>query len=517
MIFQPHDYIKRYVNVEILARDGTILRADVYMPAGQGPFPVVMMRSPYLKSPAVTPHYSQWGKYYAARGLAFLMCDVRGRGDSDGVFRPFFNEVQDGFDSVEWAAAQPWCNGQVGMDGNSYNAHTAWMAVLSGAPHLKAITVSGVPGDLQRHGTYGLNGIQSLYIALWMFMTRGHTLQIPIDVYGLKKPYEFLPDLALRALQTPAAAIPDLLGFDGRDWLDLLAHPAGDSFWNELSLDERLAGSQVAGLHVTGWFDNCLPGTIAGFDLLRQTGACPASQYLLVGPWTHDGNAAPSAVVGDLSFNPAAAIDMLELKTCFFKHYLAGEGQLAMPKVQLYDMGRQVWQSGDDYVQATEKIYYLSARRLASSPGETSQLVYDPRSPTPAPAYLSPVDNAFLTQRPDVAHFTGETLVQPITIAGESELHLSLRANSTPIDLIATLCDQFPDGRSLPLAFGGMKMASSTPGTVHLKLPRVQHTFQAGHCIALLVQCAAIPLYVPPSEPLHLTIDGTSSIRWRSA
>lgn len=508
--FAPQDFIKRYVNVEIPARDRTILRADVYMPVGAGPFPAVVMRSPYLKSPVVTPHYSQWGRHYASHGFAFVMCDVRGRGDSDGNFQPFFNEVKDGYDTVEWVASQSWCTGAVGMDGNSYNAHTAWMAAKSGAPHMKAMTVSGVPGDLLRHGVHYLNGIKSLYMALWIFMTSGRNMQIPVDVYGMEKPYEFLPNLLQHCLQVPVEQIPEVLGFDGRDWIESLAHPMQDSFWDELQVQGKMVGNQVAGLHITGWFDNNLPGTIDWFDILRKESVCPEDQYLIVGPWSHAANVAPIQKVGDLEFGENALIDMLDLKVRFFDHYLKGEAGFVLHQVQLYDMGRMNWYQGADYPGTRPEKCYLADGKIASKAGGSSAYSYNPHNPTPVTAYFPPVNCAGVAGRPDVVRYQSEVRADPLTISGQVRFDLSIKIDAPSADLIATVCDRYPDGRCLPISFGGAKING---GEVRIELPRFHHTFDAGHRIELILQSAALPLYVPSRKPVRVETSGTSSMQ----
>ncbi len=514
MRIEPQEHIKRYVNVEIPTRDGCLLRADLYMPVGAGPFPAIIMRSPYLKSMAATPHYSQWGKYYAQNGFVFVMCDVRGRGDSEGVFKPFFHETTDGYDTIEWVAAQSWCTGEIGMDGNSYNAHTAWMAALSGTPHLKAMTVSGVPGDLYRHGTQYLNGIKTLYLVLWMFMTSGRNMQIPLEVYSLEKPYEFLPDLLKRCLAVPVGQIPEILGFDGKNWIEALQHAADDGFWDETKLESRLVGSSVAALHITGWFDNYLVGTVAGFEALRQEGARPDCQHLIIGPWTHNANVAPVQKVGDLDFGEQALLDMLALKVRFFNHHLKHTGEFHQPAVQVFDMGSLMWNTANDFPDTYWVSHYLSNLGISANQGESTWLVYDPRNPTPSGVYVTPANIDGIDQRSDVLHFKSAAISTPMTLAGQTQLKLSIEQDAPESDLIVTLCDRYPDGRLLPLSFSGQKIHTN-PGvnlTIEIDFPYVLHTFQTGHRIELLIQHAAIPLLVPLRHPVKTVLFCQSSI-----
>lgn len=398
----------------------------------------------------------------------------------------------------------------VGMDGNSYNAHTSWMTAKSGAPHLKAMAVSGVPGDLIREGTYYLNGIKSLYMAFWMLMTNGHTLQIPMEVYNLVKPYEFLPDLLKQCAQTPPEKYPDLLGYNGKNWRESLDHPEDDGFWDELQIQGEMAGCPVAGLHVSGWFDIMFPGTITGFECLRNEGTRPNDQFLIIGPYTHEANVAPVNKVNSLEFDRNALLDMLGIKVNFFNHYLRGHGNFDLPHIQLYDMGRQSWYQGDKYPETSRQKNFLAAHKLANQPGEPSGYAYDPGDPTPIPAYLMPVNCANVAQRPDLGRFESEVLETALTVSGQVELDLLIEQDVSPVEIIATVYDCQPNGRCLPLTFGGLK--TQVVNTLSLKLPYLHHTFSTGSRIGVLIQSTAFPYFVPIHRPVKVNISGKSIV-----
>src|SRR5438045_1110964 len=98
-------------NRRIPMRDGLHLAGDVALPPGDGPFPTVVTRTPYMRKPGA------WLQRLVDAGYAYVAVDMRGRGDSEGAFRPFVNDSDDGYDTIEWVAAQEWCNGRVGMVG----------------------------------------------------------------------------------------------------------------------------------------------------------------------------------------------------------------------------------------------------------------------------------------------------------------------------------------------------------------------------------------------------------------
>ena len=135
---QPTHEVQIDFDVRVPMRDGTQLSADVYRPATPGHYPVVLLRTPYLKN---GDGALATGQYFAQRGYALVWQDVRGRGDSDGAFVPYRNEGRDGYDTIEWCAAQPWSNGNVGTMGGSYLGRIQWLAALEHPPHLRAMFV----------------------------------------------------------------------------------------------------------------------------------------------------------------------------------------------------------------------------------------------------------------------------------------------------------------------------------------------------------------------------------------
>ncbi len=144
-------------NVEAVMRDGTILRADIWRPDTEGKFPILIERTPYDKTGSSESKYGA-GEYYASRGYVTVIQDVRGRFASDGEYYPFRDdgdgEKQDGYDTVEWAAKQPWSNGKIGTIGGSYSGVTQYRMLSTQPPHLRAQFVRQSSSDYSDEWVY---------------------------------------------------------------------------------------------------------------------------------------------------------------------------------------------------------------------------------------------------------------------------------------------------------------------------------------------------------------------------
>ena len=169
------------IDVPVPMRDGTVLRADVYKPAGQGPFPVLVYRTPYGKHLAVESY--QTHRRAVERGYAVVLQDVRGRYASDGIFSPYLQEGKDGFDTIEWAAAQPWSNGEVGTFGLSYPGAVQWLAAVESPPSLKAM-VPAMTFSSPRNFFY-MNGVFDLSWLPWIALNIAPDARIRL---GLLRP-----------------------------------------------------------------------------------------------------------------------------------------------------------------------------------------------------------------------------------------------------------------------------------------------------------------------------------------
>jgi len=266
------DYeVKIEFNERVRMRDGIELSVDVYSPAVVGQFPVILTRTPYNKSTERGNHLTI-GRYFASRGYVYVAMDVRGRGDSDGVFVPYRNEGPDGFDSIEWCAKQPWSNGRVGTIGSSYLGYDQWLAALQQPPHLTTMIVLVTPPDPFVESPTGL---QSPSYLSWYHLLLGHTLHNAAAV-----------DWNALYLHLPLSTMDEAGGFHAPYWQDILNHPGINSWWEPLIYQNKFDRVKLPILHVSGWYDDEQAGAVMNYIGMTQKAMPPdvrKSQKLLMG------------------------------------------------------------------------------------------------------------------------------------------------------------------------------------------------------------------------------------------
>ena len=288
----------------IVARDGTELATDVYLPDGDGPFPVLLRRTPYGRAVAMDLVAGT-----GSLGYALVTQDVRGRGDSDGEFLPFFDDANDGADKLDWIAAQPWSTGRVGTFGGS----------AEGIVQLMLLTVAH-PAHACAHVTVATDDVHEIIYPGGLWRTE-------------------LTDRWLEGLMEPAARVV------------LRAHEARDSFWDRARMDDtERARVNIPVLSVGGFFDIFSIGTPRTFASLAANAAEDArdDQFLVLGAWTHGGLGTPTQ--GEVTWPMDAVYDDENVAdlVAFFGWCLKGEPRPEMPAVRYY-----VTQLGDDGERAT--------------------------------------------------------------------------------------------------------------------------------------------------------------------
>src|SRR5688500_11710009 len=166
-------------DVPVAMRDGTILTADVYRPAGDGRYPVLLQRTPYSRELGGLALLQTDAFRAVRRGYAVVIQDCRGRYRSDGDFTPFLQEINDGYDAVEWCGAQPWSDGKVGMYGTSYVGATQWLAAIAAPPSLRAIVPAFTASDYYEGWTYQGGAFQWGFMWNWVlpFLTTADLLR----------------------------------------------------------------------------------------------------------------------------------------------------------------------------------------------------------------------------------------------------------------------------------------------------------------------------------------------------
>lgn len=490
-------------------RDGTRLDADVYRPDGPGPYPVLLQRQSYSRRIACTICYAH-PAWYASHGFIVVVQDVRGRGTSEGSYVPGENEVEDGAEAVEWAAALPGSSGKVGMYGFSYQGLVQLAAAAGDCPSLAALAPAMALWDAAGGWVYE-NG------ALRMRHSVNLGLQLTAEAARRAGDEEAYGELTAASgalpFNGPVAARPAVLQKHRAlshvmDWIET---PAGSPYWATISPAARAEAIRARGLpmfFIGGWFDTQLTSTVAGWRAL--VGADDAHSRLVIGPWLHF----PwTSRAGDLDFGPEAATDMDDAQIRFFKLHLAGEGEGVGPdRIRLFDMGSNKWVAMDGWPSGRSELFLGSRGRasidledgtLAASPGgpEVDYLVHDPWRPAPVTGGCygtppGPVNRAGTDRRGDVLTFTTDAFESDFTVAGDTVVELTATGDRQSFDLGCVLSRVTADGRAYQIA-SGYAHFRETGGRSEFAVPlsATLATIRKGERLRLSVSAAAFPAY----------------------
>jgi putative CocE/NonD family hydrolase len=535
-------------NLAIPMRDGTVLRADLHRPEGTGPAPVLLQRTPYNKGQTAIRAHALDPRRAALAGYAVLVQDVRGRYASEGDFYPFRNEAADGYDTVAWIAAQPWCDGNVGMFGVSYEGAAQWLAAIAAPPHLRAIApqLTADPyASLYQGGAFQLGFAQTwtaAQLAMGNLMRRPDL--DPAEVVALRtRLVAFMDQPAELQRFLPPAELPlfrahDLAPF----YYDWLAHPTEDAYWQGLGIAYRLDRVSVPALNVGGFYDPFHAGTIANFLGLHAAGGTEAQrgQRLILGPWAHGTPLDRRAGACDFGAGASgAAIDLAGHQLAFFDRHLrgVGEGLVEDPPVLAFFMGANRWRELDAWPPpgVHTVCYYLRSDGWANSafgsglldpeppdpfgvPGEPpDSFTYDPRAPVPtrggAVCCLERVlpggvfDQRPLDARADILVYQTPPLTHDLTLAGPLTVELYTATDARDTDFTAKLIDVHPDGYAQNLADGivraryresGEDPSLLEPGEVYRFEIELGHTaivLSAGHRLRLDISSSNFPRF----------------------
>lgn len=497
--------------------DGPRLFADHYGPRAAGVFPTILIRTPYGRGReaafgAGLTLAELPARQFAGRGFNVVVQGVRGCYGSEGAFTPHAQEPADGAATVAWLAGQPWFDGRLATWGPSYLGYTQW-ATAAGAPGaIKAmlpINTSAEPFSVTfPDGAFGLEtrlrwaqGTQLLAELQAMEWTERLAQAMVRQAEGqLRRAFAHLP---LRETDLIAAGQPL------PHYRAALSHERPDDpFWRERDLRAGVPAVEAPVHLVGGWHDYFLRGLLRDYGALATAGRRP---YLTIGPWHH---ADPGALVAGLGAGLA-----------WFQAHLAGRGALRERPVRLFVMGARRWRELDSFPPPSvpRRLFLQAGRALAPEPPPAhcppDRYTYDPADPTPAVggALLGAWgagqrDNRALEARADVLCYTGAPLASPIEIIGAVRLVLFVRSSRAHTDLFARLCDVTPDGRSLNVCDGLVRIA---PGTgepqpdgslrVELELWPTAYSFGRGHRLRLQVASGAHPRWsrnLGTGEPL---------------
>jgi putative CocE/NonD family hydrolase len=335
-------------DVAVAMRDGVVLRADVWRPAAEGRFPVLVYRTPYDKREAVESYSTHLRAM--ERGYAVVLQDVRGRYASQGEFEPYRNEGRDGYDTIEWAATQPWSDGRVGTYGLSYPGAVQWLAAIESPPHLlamvPAMTFSTPRNFFYSGGVFDGSWLEWILINIAPDIRVRKHLPGPRDRAGAVAQWERLRDDLQQRL--PLSALPELRAV-APFYFEWLRHPPYDPSWDWAEIRGHYERVGAAVLNLSGWYDEAYgpEGAAANFNGLlaaRRDRGDPGAR-LVIGPWVHGAAATGRSRTGDLDFGPEAPIDYDQLVLQWMDRHLKGV-QNRDPEeapVRIFVMGRNEW------------------------------------------------------------------------------------------------------------------------------------------------------------------------------
>lgn len=453
-------------------RDGTKLAMDILRPVDEKRYPVILVRTPYdkvrfLASPTRRPFLDKM----AARGYVVIAQDCRGRSNSDGEFDAYRQEHDDGYDTIEWIAKQPWCDGNVGMIGRSYEGQTQWFAAAKAPPALKAIVpFCSPPGNaFANEPIWG--GAMTLAMAEWAFSLGRRTFQIPDLQTLFEKDRSYF-------YASPLSAIAEAAGTQSPFWEEWLRHPMLDEFWLSCGYDQYRKNMTVPALNVTGWWDLNFSGAPDNFVRMRQDGTVEKArtgQRLVIGPWPHWPNMQRS--LNGVDFGENALVDLDGYTMRFLDYWLKGDtgnGLDDEPSVHVFVLGANEWWSANEWpLPGTQfQSLYLDSGGHANShdgdgllswtcPDRAGQDSYvsDPSNPvrTIFNMHDGPVDDRAVTGRSDILCYTSEVFYQPVDIVGPVELNLHASSSAADCDWHVRLVDVYPDGTARFLSRGVLR------------------------------------------------------------
>lgn len=530
---------ERVLKVWAPMRDGVKLATKVFLPAAEGKYPVVLQRTPYDKERWLHGH-DMWTR----EGYVYVVQDTRGRFESEGTWYPFFQEMNDGYDTLVWIHQQPWSNGSVGMFGPSYNALVQFAAMKAGgAPLVKSLIPTFVHGDAWVRGWY-TGGVFYLFNSVWWACTtagrgdaRGGLANVDLD-----KLYRELPLISLNQKG----------GCTGAPFFsDIVTHYKHDEYWKAYGIHDSFDTFKAPTLWVGGWYDYYPADTFFSYKGVVEHAPSPQiarSHKVLIGPWGHHHGMNGKAKVGtrdygksELDFGPESAFDPNKIYLEWFDRTLKGKKPAVTEDapVRIFVMGTNKWRDENEWPLARTQYtkYYLHSGGKANtlngdgvlsqdSPKEQppDKYIYDPRDPVPtrggnlsvgpSPSILNilwagPADQRPVEARKDVLSYTSAPLDKDIEITGPVVLVLSAASSARDTDFIGRLSEVYPDGRAIGITEGVIRARFRKkefwenpqliePGRIYeytIDLQATSNVFKKGNRLRLDVTSSSFPIW----------------------
>ena len=492
--------------------DGVHLAANIFRPSTTARVPSILVRTPYGKGAGITVNYQA----FVDHGYAIVAQDVRGRYESEGVFAPLQQESADGNDTLNWIAAQPWSDGNIGMMGGSYLGIAQWKVAVLNNPHLKAIFPAFSGDDDYRDRFYSTGGAMKLgNRLLWI-------------AGNLRNPDYEPPDFR-RFIWTLPLRRADLVTTGARSemYQEALNHPADDEFWQSISVRKRLKKMRVPVFSVSGWYDNFVESDLEAYSTLRKQSDV---HRILIGPWPHN----MSIRLAGADFGPNWFVPLRRTQMEWFDRWLRNKdvSLTSRPPVRIFVMGANEWRDEREWPLARAKAtkFYLAsgghANTLNGDGALTSRIqkdsppdrfVYDPRNPVPTmggavccdPKIFpwGPMDQRGIEKRADVLVYTTPPLREDLEVTGPLVVVLHVSSSAMDTDFSVKLIDVFPGGPARNLTDGILraryrdsleKPSLLEPGKIYkLKIDAgvTSNVFRKGHKLRLEISSSNFPRF----------------------
>jgi len=523
----------RYIHEEqvmIPMRDGTRLAAGILRPSAEGTFPTVLVRTPYDKT-----NQRLAAPAWVDAGYAYVRQDVRGRFDSAGEFYPYRNDPEDGYDTIEWIARQPWSNGAVGQTGESHVGTVQYLAAPTRPPHLKAMVPGFAPASVFHYWWYQGGAFRLSFNLSWLVLLAQDNLRhFPRRAEALEEARRqvWVTPEDMKALQIEPLLrewsfrdFPLLEGLFGNSWFtEFMEHPEYSAFWQPYDFATQHKDMDTPMLHAGGWYDTFLQGTIDSYLGMRSNAKSEAAreaQKLIVGPWQHVSWG--RSTVGDLDYGPEVmTLDPFQTRKRWFDHWLRGidSGLMDEAPVLIFVMGANIWRPENEWplARAWNRDFFLHAdgRLDQTQPhGERPRTYrYDAKDPVIALGGCEwvnypcgPYDQKPLDGRADVLTFQTAPLEEDVEVTGRVSAHVWASSTCADTDFTAKLVDVHPDGRAFNICDGIVRgryresleravlLEPGRPYEVRVDLWSTSQMFRRGHRIRLDISSSNFPRF----------------------
>jgi uncharacterized protein len=527
--------VQQELGLAIPMRDGAHLAADLFLPHVSGRLPAVLVRTPYNRKARPMAGY----RFFAQRGYAVIVEDVRGRYGSQGIFGSTAQEGPDADDTINWIAEQPWSNGRVAMAGSSYLGIAQWWAAIQDNPHLLAISPMCSGDDEYVDRFYSTGGaLQVGHRLLWL----AENLTPAFEVRPLLASY--IDHLPIRTADVAAtgAVLPQ--------WRTAVAHPSDDAYWKALSIREQIPRVSIPVLSFGGWFDTYAESDLDAFSRLAARNQVIETW---IGPWAHN----PTWKFPTRDFGAEAAIPIRAMQAAWFDRWLKKrlareQPESAAPLLHIFVMGLNEWREEREWPLARTRYtpIYLSSKGHANSasgdgilqwqPVQKSQpdtFTYDPKNPVPTaggaiccePNQLppGPLDQMRVESRRDVLVYTSAPLSQDMELTGPVRVVLYAATSANDTDYTAKLVDVWRDGRPLLVTDGMQRLRyrlsltqavfgkRNTAYQISIDAGVTSYVFPAGHRIRLEISSSNFPRFDRNLNSLRPNSDETKITKVR--